>query len=259
MDKNIDVRSYNRDVWNNEVKNGNQWTIPVSPEIIAAARRGDWEIVLTPTKPVPRAWFGPLEGARTLCLASGGGQQGPVLAAAGAQVTVYDNSPEQLAQDRFVAGRDGLSITTVEGDMRDLSAFADESFDLIVHPCSNVFIPEVLPVWKEAWRVLKKGGILLAGFTNPILYIFEEELCEYGVFRVVNSLPYSDLTHLSAERLQQRMERREPLEFSHTLEEQIGGQLEAGFVLAGFFEDTWSDRPISRFAPTFIATRAIKL
>lgn len=259
MEKNIDVRSYNREVWNNEVANGNQWTIPVSSETIEAARRGDWQIVLTPTKPIPREWFGTLEGARTLCLASGGGQQGAVLAAAGAEVTVYDNSPAQLAQDRFVAERDGLTIATVEGDMRDLSVFADESFDLIVHPCSNCFVPDILPVWKEAWRVLKKGGVMLVGFTNPILYIFDEELADQGVFRVVNQLPYSDLTHLSAERLQQRMDKRETLEFSHTLEEQIGGQLDAGFVLAGFFEDKWSDRPISHFAPTFIATRAIKL
>lgn len=259
MEKKIDVRSYNRDVWNNEVATGNQWTVPVSSETIEAARRGNWEIILTPTKPIPREWFGPLEGTRTLCLASGGGQQGPILAAAGAEVTVYDNSPAQLAQDRFVAERDGLTITTVEGDMRNLSAFADESFDLVVHPCSNVFVPDILPVWREAYRVIRKGGILLAGFTNPILYIFEEELSEYGVFRVVNTLPYSDLTDLSPERLQQRMQKQEPLEFSHTLDEQIGGQLQAGFVLAGFFEDSWRDRPISHFVPTFIATRAIKL
>jgi 2-polyprenyl-3-methyl-5-hydroxy-6-metoxy-1,4-benzoquinol methylase len=69
-----------------------------------------------------------------LCLASGGGQQGPILAAAGARVTVFDNSPQQLAQDRFVARREGLTLETVEGDMRDLSVFADVSFDLIVHP-----------------------------------------------------------------------------------------------------------------------------
>src|SRR5690606_18814003 len=136
-----------------------------------AARKGEWSIVLTPTVPVPHAWFPPLAGAAVLCLASGGGQQGPILAAAGARVTVFDNSPQQLAQDRYVARRDNLDLTTVEGDMRDLSAFASDTFDLIVHPVSNVFVPDVRPVWREAFRVLRPGGAMLAGFCNPVLYI----------------------------------------------------------------------------------------
>ena len=128
----MDIRAYNREAWNRQVAEGNPWTIPVSSEAVAAARRGEWSIVLTPSIPVPRAWFPLLDGADVLCLASGGGQQGPILAAAGAQVTVFDNSPRQLARDREVAEREGLGIRTVEGDMADLSAFADASFDLIV-------------------------------------------------------------------------------------------------------------------------------
>lgn len=259
MQNDIDVRAYNRTAWNNQVATGNQWTVPVAPSVVEAARRGEWHIVLTPIKPVPRAWFGALEGAQVLCLASGGGQQGPILAAAGARVTVFDNSPAQLAQDTFVAERDGLNITTVEGDMADLSAFPDEHFDLIVHPCSNVFAPDVLPVWREAYRVLKKSGSLLAGFTNPVLYVFDADLEEQGTFVVRHSLPYSDLTSIPPEERQRRMERKEALEFSHTLDDQIGGQIDAGFVIAGFYEDSWEDRPISRYMPTFIATRALKL
>lgn len=259
MQSNIDVLAYNRAAWNNQVATGNRWTVPVSSAEVEAARCGKWQIVLTPIKPVPRAWFGTLEGAHVLCLASGGGQQGPLLAAAGAYVTVFDNSPAQLAQDAFVAQRDGLNITTVQGDMANLSAFPDAHFDLIVHPCSNVFAPDILPVWREAYRVLKQGGALLAGFTNPVLYVFDADLEEQGTFIVRHSLPYSDLTSIPPEELQRRMERQEALEFSHTLEEQIGGQLEAGFVLAGFYEDYWEERPISQYMPTFIATRALKL
>ncbi|MCJ7532099.1 MAG: class I SAM-dependent methyltransferase [Anaerolineales bacterium] len=157
---------------------GNVWTVPVSSQVIAAARQGQWQIVLTPTKPVPRSWFPELTGLDTLCLASGGGQQGPLLAAAGARVTVLDNSPRQLAQDRFVAERDRLTITTVEGDMRDLSMFPDQSFGLVVHPVSNLFVPDVRPVWREAFRVLRHGGVLLAGFNNPVLYIFDADKAE---------------------------------------------------------------------------------
>src|SRR5205085_1973198 len=100
-------------------------------------------------------WFPPVAGLEVLCLASGGGQQGPILAAAGARVTVFDNSPNQLAQDRLVADREGLALETVRGDMADLAAFPDARFDLIVHPCSNMFVPDVRPVWREAFRVLR--------------------------------------------------------------------------------------------------------
>ena len=94
-------------------------------------RAGDWSVVLIGYEPVPRRWFpADLAGTAVLCLASGGGQQGPVLAAAGADVTVFDNSPRQLSRDDEVAARDGLAVRTVLGDMRDLGAFANGSFDL---------------------------------------------------------------------------------------------------------------------------------
>ena len=130
----MDVRAYNREKWDKQVEYGNPWTVPVSPEVIAAARKGEWSVLLTEVNPVPRAWFPPLAGLDTLCLACGGGQQGPVFAAAGAHVTVLDNSPRQLARDREVAEREGLMIHMVQGDMRDLSVFEDESFDMIFHP-----------------------------------------------------------------------------------------------------------------------------
>jgi SAM-dependent methyltransferase len=258
----LDVRAHNRAAWDREVERGNRWTVPVSDEAIAAARRGDWEIVLTPSKPVPRAWFPDLEGSEVLCLASGGGQQGPILAAAGAWVTVLDNSPRQLAQDRRLARRHRLPLTLVEGDMADLSAFPDRSFDLIVHPVSNCFVPEVRPVWVEAFRVLRPGGVLLAGFNNPAVYLFDYELADRkGILQVKYALPYSDLTSLTAEERARYVETGEPLEFSHTLEDQIGGQLDAGFRLTGLYEDTYGDvenEPLARYMPPFIATRAVK-
>jgi SAM-dependent methyltransferase len=253
------VRDYNREAWDREVERGNEWTVPVGPDVIEAARQGRWEIVLTETKPVPKDWFPDLQGADVLCLASGGGQQAPVLAAAGANVTVLDNSPGQLAQDRLVAEREGLALRTVEGDMADLSDFADESFGLVFHPVSNLFAPEVRPVWAEAFRVLRRGGSLLAGFLNPAVYIFDLELADSsGELRARYALPYADATSKSEEEVARQIERGEPLEFSHTLEDQIGGQIEAGFVIAGFYEDRHRDDPIAAHMPTYIATRAIK-
>src|SRR5215207_6015772 len=168
----MDVRDYNRRAWDRQVGLGNEWTRPVGPEVIEAARGGRWSVLLTEQKPVPREWFpAEMRGLEVLCLASGGGQQAPTLAAAGARVSVLDNSPAQLAQDRAVAAREGLDLQTFEGDMADLSRFGDESFDLVFHPVSNLFAADVRPVWREAFRVLRRGGLLLAGFLNPALFI----------------------------------------------------------------------------------------
>jgi SAM-dependent methyltransferase len=258
----MDIREHNRIAWDQYVQGGeNQWTIPVSSETVAAARQGRWEIYLTPTKPVPEAWFPDLKGCDVLCLASGGGQQGPILAAAGASVTVFDNSPRQLAQDRIVAEREALELITVEGDMRDLAGFLDESFDLIVHPVSNCFVPDVRPVWREAFRVLRPGGALLAGYNNPARYLFDWELYEQGILEVRHTIPYSDAVGLSEEEQRRCLERGECLEFSHTLEGQIGGQIDTGFVIVGLYEDSDKEEDndaLSRYMPVYVVTRAVK-
>lgn len=258
LEEGMDIRAYNRAAWNKQVEKGNPWTIAVSPEQIAAARKGSWQVVLTPTIPVPAQWFPLLRGARVLCLASGGGQQGPILAAAGADVTVLDNSPAQLEKDRLVAARENLPITLVEGDMTDLSMFPDESFHLIFHPVSNIFIPDILPVWRECYRTLKPGGCLLSGICNPVNYLFDLEQQEKGALVVKYPLPFSDLKNLTAEERLRYYGPDAPLEFSHSLQEQIGGQLEAGFLLAGFYEDRSPGELSSAFYPTFMATRAVK-
>lgn len=254
-----EIRRYNALAWDKAVERESRWTTPVSREEIAEARRGIWQIVLTPTKAVPPAWFPRLDGADVLCLAGGGGQQGPILAAAGARVTIFDNSPQQLAQDRYVARREMLDLRTVEGDMRDLSAFGDASFDLIVHPTSNLFVPDIRPVWQEAHRVLRSGGVLLAGFCNPILYLFDQELVDEGVLQVRHKLPYSDLASLTDAERAVYIDDLQPLEFGHTLTDQIGGQLDAGFVITGFYEDIWPGVTLNEFTPTYIATRSVKL
>lgn len=258
----MDILEHNRIAWDKLVEGKNRWTIPVSTEEIEAARKGDWEIVLTPNIPIPIEWFPPLENVDVLCLASGGGQQGPILAAAGACVTVLDYSTNQLAQDRIVAERDSLEIKTVQGDMANLIMFDDRTFDLIVHPVSNTFVPDVRPVWAEAFRVLRSGGVLLSGFTHPLVYLFDDELTETeGILRVVYSIPYSDVDSLSQEKLEKYMQANSPLEYSHTLDDQIGGQIDAGFLIAGFYEDRSSEDEgdlLSEYIPIFIATRAIK-
>lgn len=242
----MDSYEHNRRAWNDEVQKGNPWTRPVSAEDIARARAGEWSVLLTPTKPVPREWFGELRGKDVLGLASGGGQQCPTFAAAGARVTSFDASDGQLEQDRRVAERDGLKLRTVQGNMRDLSTFDDASFDLVFNPCSTVFVDDVVSVWREVARVLRPGGALLTGFINPWFYLFDPVALEKGELHVTNKLPV-------------RLVCDGMIEHSHSLDEQLGGQLRAGLMLTDLFEDEWSAwAGIFGVAPAFVATRAVK-
>jgi SAM-dependent methyltransferase len=255
----LNVRDYNRYAWNHQVDKNNKFTIPVDPKTISAARRGEFNVLLTETRTVPREWFPAFQGLDLLGLACGGGQQCPVFAALGATVTVFDNSPAQLDRDRQVANREGLNIRTVEGDMRDLSAFSNETFDLVFHPVSNVFCPEVRPVWQEIFRVLRKGGLLLAGFANPVYYMFGTHADEQETLQVRYAIPYSDLKDMEPEELDICIEEGIPLEFGHSLTDLIAGQTDAGFAITGFYEDICPDSHLSKYHPAYIATRAVKI
>lgn len=249
---------YNREAWNHQVRSGNRWTRPVSDELIALARTGKYNVVLTPQKAIPHHWF-PAKGSKLLGLASGGGQQCPLFAAAGFDVTSFDNSSEQLKQDELVAQKHNLNIKTFQGDMADLSVFKDETFDVVFNPCSTAFVPDVVRVYKEAARVLKKGGIFMTGFTKPVYYLFDIKLAEKGIFTLKYKSPYSDLESLDEYELNSFLEQNEPVVFGHSLEAHIDGQLKSGLMLTDLFEDTWGENnPIDQYFPPFVATRAVK-
>ncbi|MBR6627197.1 MAG: class I SAM-dependent methyltransferase [Lachnospiraceae bacterium] len=254
----MDYIKENEKIWDKRSENNDKWSICVSSETVNRAREGVWSIVLTPAKPVPADWFPEkLDGKKVLCLASGGGQQGPILAAAGADVTVFDNSRVQLEKDEYVAQRDNLVIKTVQGNMQDLSVFEDESFDCIVHPWSNGYIDNVLPVWKECARVLKKNGVLMAGFGNPISSIFNVGKFEKGILEVENTIPYADIDHMDDPEIKAIVE-EDGYYWGHTLEDQIKGQTDAGLAIVGFYEDI-GGCALDRYINSSIATRAIKL
>ncbi len=144
--------------------------------------------------------------------------------------------------------------------MLDLSMLADESFDLIIHPVSNLFVENILPVWEETFRILKYGGILISGFCNPVLYLFDDEEENEGVFQIKYSIPYSPLSILSKEELNKLLEEKQALEFGHSLEQQIGGQIEAGFMIIGFYEDDFGgERLLDKYIKSFIVTKAMKI
>lgn len=244
-----DLNAATIDRW---VEEGWEWGIPICHEDYLRAASGDWSMLLTPTKPVPKTWFPALAGCRVLGLAAGGGQQMPIFAACGAVCTVLDYSVRQIESERMVAAREGYEIETLRADMTQPLPFADESFDLIFHPVSNCYIREVEPVWRECFRVLRPGGLLMAGLDNGLNFLFDGDESH-----VTGFLPFDPLLH---EEQRLALEREDcGMQFSHSIWEQIGGQLRAGFRLLDVYDDTNGEGYLHEHgAPAFWATLAQK-
>ena len=242
----------NAEIIDRWVEEGWEWGTPITHEQFEAAKRGEWSIVLTPVKPVPRAWFGDLRGKKILGLACGGGQQMPILSGCGAICTVMDYSPRQLQTEREVAEREGYEIHTVRADMTKPFPFADNAFDLIVHPVSNCYVREVDPIFRECFRVLKKGGILLCGLGNEVNYLVDD-----AEERIVHRMLFDPLTD---ETVRKELEESDSgMQFSHSVEDQIGGQLRAGFRLTDLFGDTNGFGRLHELnVECYLATRSVK-
>lgn len=253
MEKYQDINARTIDKW---IEEGWEWGKPITHEEYVRAAQGEWEVLLTPTVNVPKEWFGnngDIKGKRILGLASGGGQQMPLFTAAGAICTVLDYSNHQLESERMVAEREGYDIEIIRADMTKPLPFDDESFDIIFHPVSNCYIENVYPVFKECARVLKKGGIMLGGFDTETNYIFnsDEE-------KVVNKMPFNPL--VNPEHLKQLEADDAGIQFSHTVVDQIGGQLKAGLTLVDLYDDTNGEGRLHELnIKTFIATKTVKM
>lgn len=231
------------------ISSGWQWGIPVGHETFKRAQNGDWEVLLTPTKPVPRSWFPSPEGKTLLGLASGGGQQIPVFTAAGFSCTVLDYCDAQLDSERLVAGREGYEVNIVKADMTKPLPFSNESFDIIFNPVSLCYVESVEPILKECFRVLKKDGILLIAFDNGLNFITDEGDEE----RIVRGLPFNPLKDPGL------YKEEDGMQFSHSFSEQIGGLVRAGFSITDVYEDTNGYGRLHELGiPSFWAVRAEK-
>ena len=165
---------------------------------------------------------------------------------------MLDCSDAQLENEKAVAERENYKVNIIKADMSKPLPFEDESFDIIFHPVSNCYIENVESVFKECYRILKKGGILLCGLSTEINYLVDE-----SEEKIVFSMPFNPLKN---------EEHREFLEkfgggyqFSHTLSEQLGGQLKAGFTLTNIEDDTNGMGRLHQMnISTYIMTRAVK-
>lgn len=244
-----DINKETIDRW---VEEGWEWGKPISHEDYIKAKNGEWKVFLTPTVAVPKDWFGDLKGKKILGLASGGGQQMPIFQALGADCTVLDYSSKQIESELKISERESYQIQAIEDDMTIRFPFEDESFDLVFHPVSNCYVEDVYHIFNEAYRVLKKGGLFLAGLNNEINYIVDQDEKE-----IVFKMPFNPLKD---EKARAYMEQEDGgMQFSYNMTEQIGGQLKAGFTLLDLYEDTNGfGRLHDLNIKSYIVTKAVK-
>ncbi len=225
------------------VANCVDWAACASDEALRAAEAGKLKLQFY-DKEVPDEWLADIKGKKVLCLAGAGGLQAPLLACAGAKVTVIDISDKMLDQDRAVAERENLQIEIVKGNMCDLSMFGDDVFDYIINPPSLMYVPELSVVFRECYRVLKRGGVLIIMAPNPINYV-----CDYiddadgGYYKAVHRMPFCSRDHDDSDWI----------EYGHTMESYLGGQIECGFLINGYVECQRED-----ITELYFMTRAVK-
>jgi SAM-dependent methyltransferase len=241
-------REVNRAGWQRLAARGVESSQPVSRNDLAYAHA--W---LDPDDWLPWARI-----ATVLCLAAGGGQQGPLFASLGRHVTVLDLSAAQLERDRATAAVHGLAIETVQGDMLDLGALRPRRFDLVWQAVSSLYVPDVRRLYREVASVLEPGGL------------YRVEHCEPAAMQLAPRRPWDGRAYRLA---RPAMPKRDVWsdhaggvlwQYRHSLEDLLGGLCDAGFAIVRVAErsaPTLGDEPgsyehVSRYLPSFISVLA---
>jgi len=248
-----DWRARNRAVWDDRVRRNDWYIDTATPE--------DFRQPLKVADPL--GWLGDVTGKRILCLAAGGGRHGPLLASAGALVTVVDLSPAMLALDRTVAAERGLTLTLVEASMTDLSALAEAGFDAVIQPVSTCYVPAVAPVYREVARVLRPGGVYVSQHKQPIsLQATVGPVGSRNHFVIAEPYDRDGPLPPAGEGCWHR--ESGAVEHLHRLEDLLGGLCRAGFVIGDVVEPR-HDQPGApvgsfayrcRFVPPYLAIKA---
>lgn len=247
-----EIREHNRAAWDRMAREGHRFARP--------ARQADLDSPLASVD--GPGWLGgDITGQRVLCLAAGGGRQGPLYAAAGAIVTVVDISDEMLQLDREFAAQRGIDLRTVCASMDDLSPFPNQSFDIVIHPVSTCYVQDLGAVYREVARVLVPGGIYISQHKQPVS--LQTDVANTGPGYLIRHEYYrgQPLPPIQRSNLV-----REPdtWEYVHSLESIIGTMCRAGFVIEDLSEPRHADPAAepgsfghrSRFVPPYLRIKA---
>ena len=204
------------------------------------------------------AFLGSVAGRDVLCLAGGGGFQSAAFALLGARVTVADFCAAQLEQDHIAARHFGVTIQTIQADMRDLAVLKNRSFDLVHQPYSINYVPSVTPVFDEVARVLRPGGLYSFQFHNPFRSgawlgsTWNDEIAPERLWLGVGyplRYPYREGSRLEPERTHWDIHDADgtvrkveaPWEYLHTLGAVLNGLIQHGLAIEGVREELADD------------------
>ena len=227
-----DVARFNRERWEALARAGVQFSRPWLDLDAATAR----------ARVDPEGMLCEMAGADVLCLAAGGGQQSAAFALLGARVTVLDFSSVQLERDRETAARYGVPVQLHEGDMRDLSRFAERAFDLVWHAHAIPFIPDPGRVFDEVARVLRPGGHYRLAWTNPFVHGIWDSPWTVGGYGLKHR--YVDGGEMTFDDPEWNVRRADgtvqrvhgPREWRHGLGSVVNGLITRGFEIRGLWE-----------------------
>jgi ubiquinone/menaquinone biosynthesis C-methylase UbiE len=164
----------------------------------------------------------------------------------GAVVTVLDITEAQLERDQQALAHYALQARLEQGDMRDLSRFEADSFDLVWNAWSINFVPDTAPVFDEVSRVLRPGGLYQLSWGNPFTsgidetdwtgdgYALRELYADGEVHFAGEDWEFEDIDG-TARRV------ASPREFKHTLGTVVNGLIQRGFMLRGLWEAETGD------------------
>lgn len=122
-------------------------------------------------------WFERYGGApgavRVLELAAGPAEHSLEFCRRGAEVTALDLSPAMCARARDKARREGLGLTVVEGDMRDIGVPA--RFDLVITMlnslCHLLTLDDLVTHLRSVAAHLPGGGLYIMELAHPADYL----------------------------------------------------------------------------------------
>jgi len=222
-------QTVNRTVWDSMANHRNPLAKPASDEQLA--------------DPLPHidgpGWLGKsIAGKPVLCLAAGGGRQGPLYAAAGADVTVVDLSPAMLELDRHIAQQKGLQLTTLEASMDNLQALQPHQFEIVIQPVSSCYVPDIATVYREVARVLRPGGIYISQHKQPV-NLQSSLIPDRQGYRIETS--YFQTQPLKVFRDKSPLRETGAIEYLHRWEQLIGGMCRAGFSIEDLLEPYLGD------------------
>lgn len=216
---NDEVLSANKRAWDRLAAQGHVLAKPVTDDEFRQ-----------PLKTIdPAGWLkGGIQGWNVLCLAAGGGRHGPLYSAAGGNVTVVDLSSGMLELDRRVAEERKISLRTIETSMDNLSMLNNAEFDLVIHPVSTCYLPNLERLFPEIARVTRVGGLYISQHKQPANL---QASLETYIGNYVIEHAYYDERPVPAAIEPSKLREPQTREFAHRWETLLGGICRSGFAI----------------------------